>query len=703
MSSSQLPALRQDLQLFEGPEALNGAKTWAVYDPVRNRHFKIGEAAFALLSRWHEGTVEAILTAAKRLTGGTYSANDIEEVLKFLTANSLIETKQPQEIANLLAQYRAATNRDLGWFARNLFFFRIPILRAERLLKMLAGICEPLYSRGFRIMLALMAVLGVYLVIRQLDAFVTSFEYFFTWQGVMLFVLSLILLKVIHEFAHGVTATRYGARVSNMGVAFMVFFPVLYTDVSDSWRIQSRKQRLLVGAAGVLVELYVAIICTFLWSFLPDGTYRSAVFFLATTSWIWTLAINVNPFMKFDGYYLLSDYWEVENLQNRAFALGKWRLRELLFDIQHDIPDALPAKRVKQLIIYGWLTWIYRALLFFSIAFLILNKFFKLAAVLLLLASAYKFIGKPIMDELNAWNSMRGEIFKRGRTCVSLLGLVAFAVVLFFPWYGTVTAPGIIMPEQRTVIYPEKPALLAEILVNDRQTVKAGDVLYRLKDPALDEEIKITQRRLNLIDLKLSRRAASKEDRANLLILNQELAEYQSKLDGLLTLADKLEIVAPFDGEIVNTHAELQEGRWLPTDFEMSQLIQPKSLFVEAVLTESSLALVQAGDPATFNPDELELDELAAEVVAIERANLRALHIPYLQSSFGGAVAVREDEMGNRVPENSVFRITLKLLDYPDDNAKVIRGVAAIDGTTISLAKRIYRRIASVLIRESGF
>ena len=478
---------------------------------------------------------------------------------------------------------------------------------------------------------------------------------------------------------------------------------MLYTDVSDAWRVKSRKQRLLIGAAGIFVEFYIAIICTFLWSFLPDGSYRSAVFFMATTSWIWTLAINVNPFMKFDGYYLLADYWEVENLQTRAFALGVWRLRELLFDLRRPIPDALTSKRTKQLIAYAWLTWVYRAVLFFSIALFILSSFFKLAAIILLCISGYRFIGKPVMDELNAWYELRGHIAKRFRSYISLCGVLAIAALLFVPWFGTVSAPAILHSEQRTVIYPERAALLKEIFVEDGQMVRKNDVLYRLTDPALEEELAIAQKRLALVKLKLSRGAASAEDRANRLILNQQLTEYEAKLTGLNQELSNLEISAPFAGKVVNTSHELHEGRWLPTNFAMAQLISPTSVYVEAVLRETELALIEPGDAAKFVPDEIEIAAIAAKVVAIERANLRSLHIPYLQSTFGGKVAVRQDDNGNQIPEQSVFRMTLHLDELPKIENRVIRGVAKVEGKPASLASRIYRRVAAVLIRESGF
>lgn len=702
-SVATLPALRQDLQLFEGPEGSDGAPTWAIYDPVRNRHFKIGRKAFAMLSRWHEGTVEAISTQLKAVAGLNFSTQDFQDLLKFLTANSLVETRKSSESANLFAQYSAATKKDLAWLGRNVFFFRLPLLRAESLLKILARVFAFAFTRSFRNLVLAVGLIGFYLAARQFDSFLTSFDYFFTWQGMAMFLVSLVLLKILHEFAHGITATRFGARVSNMGVAFMVMFPVLYTDVSDSWRIRSRRQRLLIGAAGIIVELYIALVCTFLWSFLPDGVYRSAAFFLATTSWIWTLAINVNPFMKFDGYYLLSDYWGVENLQNRAFALGRWRLREILFDLEHPLPEVLPANKANQLIVYAWLTWGYRLFLFLSIGYFFLTSFFKLAAIILLLISGYRFLGKPVLDELKTWATLRMEILKRPRSYITAMALVCIIFMLFFPWVGKVSAPGILIPENRTVLYPVRPAMINEIHIVDRDIVRQGDILFKLTDPALEEQIKLTEKKKSLIKLKLDRRAASAVDRANLLILNQELAEQETTLAGLNEQLAQLEVRAPFNGRVVNLNETVQVGRWVDASFELAQLVENNSLIIEAVLGEFNLAQIKVGDSAEFVPDELELAPLAAHVVEIERANLPVLHVPYLQSTYGGKVAVRIDEDGNNIPEKSVFRLVLALQDLPAETDRVIRGVAVIDGVASSIAGRVYKRVAAVLIRESGF
>src|SRR3569833_2826403 len=120
-------------------------------------------------------------------------------------------------------------------------------------------------------------------------------------------------------------AKRYGCRVPTMGVAFLVLFPVAYTDVNDEWRLRERRQRLAVGADGMLTELAVAAWATLARVMLPEGELRNTTFVLATFTWISSIAIITSPFMRFDCFFLLSDWLDFPNLHQRAFALGRWQ------------------------------------------------------------------------------------------------------------------------------------------------------------------------------------------------------------------------------------------------------------------------------------------------------------------------------------------------------------------------------------------
>ena len=129
----------------------------------------------------------------------------------------------------------------------------------------------------------------------------------FTFEGALVSVAAVILVKSLHEMGHGYMAYRYGCHVPTMGLAFMTFVPMLYTDITDAWKLSSRRERLMIDSAGIQVEIVLGMLCLFLWSFLPDGALRSAVFVTATVSWVMSLMINLSPLMRFDGYFIFSD------------------------------------------------------------------------------------------------------------------------------------------------------------------------------------------------------------------------------------------------------------------------------------------------------------------------------------------------------------------------------------------------------------
>ena len=167
----------------------------------------------------------------------------------------------------------------------------------------------------------------------------------------------------------------------------------MYTDTTDAWRLRNHKERLLINFAGILTELHLALIATFIWGILPEGGMKSVMFFIATTSWISSLLINVSPFMRFDGYYVFADWLKAENLQPRSFALARWQVRDTLFGLNHSPPEELNPSRRWLFIIYAWSTWIYRFFLFIGIALLVYHFAFKFL-------NAWKKVmtGYPIVD-----------------------------------------------------------------------------------------------------------------------------------------------------------------------------------------------------------------------------------------------------------------------------------------------------------------
>lgn len=363
-----LPSLRADLQLQMAAPALDGSPRWTLADPLRGRYFKLGAAAMRLLRHWSLGDPEQVLRAANREPGLPLDVAELEQLLSFLRAHDLISALDPQQRDSY--GLKAAAQRQSVWqiLLHQYLFFRIPLWRPDAFLNRAWPWLARFGPGALRYGLPLTLGLGVFLVSRDWQRFIATFPHLFSLGGALAFGVALFFAKLCHEFGHAFMAKRAGCRVQSMGVAFMVLLPMFYTDVSDAWRVNDRRARLLIGAGGVLAELLLACIALLAWSLLPDGPARTAAFMLASATWLTTLAVNLNPFMRFDGYFLLSDFWEVDNLQGRAFALCRWRLREALFGYGAPAPEPWSPSMQRRLLWWGYGSWLWRAVLFFGIA-----------------------------------------------------------------------------------------------------------------------------------------------------------------------------------------------------------------------------------------------------------------------------------------------------------------------------------------------
>ncbi|MCG8378651.1 MAG: hypothetical protein MI865_04150, partial [Proteobacteria bacterium] len=371
-----LPVLRHDLQLVEGPVALDGSPTWIIIDHLRNKYFSIGWTAFQLLSKWPIGKASLLIQKVREETTLDVRVEDVQSLLSFLYANSLTLEPVSGSSNDYYKQYLASKPNFIIWLIHNYLFIKIPLVKPTTFLRRTLVYVEPFFSTTAMAMVLLLGVIGLFIVGRQWDEFTSTFLYFFNIQGLAFYFVSLVFIKIFHELAHAYTVVRYGCKVPTMGVAFLVLFPLLYTDTSDTWRVKSAMQRMHVGAAGMIMELYIACIATFCWGFLPDGILKSAAFILATTSWTLSLLINSNVLMRFDGYYILSDLLGIQNLQKRSFDIGKWKLTEILFNLGLRPPESLPQSMIRKLYIYAWSVWIYRFFLFIGIALLVYYFFF---------------------------------------------------------------------------------------------------------------------------------------------------------------------------------------------------------------------------------------------------------------------------------------------------------------------------------------
>jgi putative peptide zinc metalloprotease protein len=699
-----LPVLRNDLQLIEGPDALDGSPSWIIVDPVRNKFFSIGWTAFQLLSRWTVGKASLLIERIKQDTTLDVDSTDIQNLLSFLYANSLTLDPASGSSKDYYEQYLASKPNFLVWLIHNYLFIKIPLVKPTRFLRKTLVYVEPIFSTTATSLFVLLGLIGLYMVGRQWDTFTSTFLYFFNLQGLIFYFISLVFIKILHEMAHAYTAIRYGCKVPTMGVAFLVMFPILYTDTSDTWRVKSATERIHVGAAGMIMELYVACIATFCWAFLPEGILKSAAFILATTSWIMSLAINLNCLMRFDGYYILSDLLGIQNLQKRAFDVGKWHLTELLFDLRLRPPEALSSAMLKKLYIYAWAVAIYRFFLFLGIAILVYYMFFKILGIILFLIEILWFIVFPIVNLIRGWWELRNQIIKTRRFYITATVFIFFMVMMVYPWNTSITVPAVFESQNKTTLFSPAPAYIENNFMVKGKRVEENEILMSLKSPELEHEIEITLQEIDILRLQAKRIAASSEELSNIQVIVQQLQESRSKLEGLYEKQNKFVIRAPVEGVIYDMEESLHVNRWVNTTLPLATIVQPEAPTIEGVISEANLSRIELQASAKFIPDNPQLNTIWGYVQDIELANLKVIDIPELASTYGGKVAAQYDSEQQLVPDKSVYRVRFSISAVEDVNVEqIIRGVVHIEGGAQSFIARLYKLVASVLVRESGF
>ena len=698
-----IPYLRQDLEIFRGNSREDGSPAWLLYDAVRNKYFTVGLTAFRLIKNWRGG--EDIQNFEKKINsqGIETTGDEIKSFIGFLQQNNLIIQPQGQGVPYLMQQKNSLKKSWIMNLIHSYLFFKIPLFTPDEWLGRTLHKVKFLGSKKIRNIIYILGIIGLFFVIQQFENFTKTFLYFFSFKGLMIYFVTLVFVKCLHELGHAYIAKYHGCRVSAIGIAFLVFFPFLYTDTTDAWRLRNHKDRLLINFAGILTELHLALIATFVWGVLPEGGLKSAAFFIATTSWISSIAINVSPFMRFDGYYVFSDWLKAENLQPRSFALAKWKIRETLFGFNHKPPEEISPSRRWTFIIYAWSTWVYRFFLFIGIALLVYYFAFKVLGIILFAIEIYWFIMLPIIKEMKQWWMMRSEMKLNKQTFRTISILTITLMVLFLPWKSSMKIPAVYISEKYSKIYSPYPAKIKSVFITKDQEVEAGQNLIELYSPELDKEINSIRRKIRLTKTKINRMSGTSGNMDEYLTYNQRLIALQSELSGLTKTKEKLIIKAPNKGKVKDL-VSLSNEMWVSNLDQLLGIVHYGTGNVKAFIREEQIDRFQENTPAVFIPNDGDHKKIHLISNRLDLSSVNNLPYIALASIHSGPIAIRNFTSGEYQyrPETAHYIADFKLVNKSSIKFE-LPGYVHVEGNRYSPFIRFFRNVFSVLIRESGF
>ncbi len=703
-AQKMLPILRQEIRLLPGPAGPAGEPTCILHDPLRGTYDKADWPQLEILRRLRRPvTLQSLLRSLADNTTLTITADYIQRFCRDLQAKGLTSRSAVQPVERLQAMAAAEKASPLSWFLRHYLYFRVPLLHPDAALARALPYARILAGRFMLLLYVFSAALGLMFLLRHPSQYLATFPRFFGWQGAVWYALVIAGIKAIHEFSHAFTAKAYGIRVPTMGLAFIVLWPLPYSDVTDSWRMADRRKRMRITLAGVLAELALAGMALCGWGITGPGLARSIFFLISSGSLVSTLLINLNPAMRYDGYYLASDLLGIDNLRARALGMARWFFRRQVLGMPLPCPEAgLDRLHRSLLLIYAIYAWVYRLLLYAGIAVLVYYKFTKIIGIFLFALEIACFFVLPAVREVAAMYGLRRHFTFNRRSTPALVLLLLLCLWLILPLQRTRAMPAIVIPGHSQTIYPAHPGRIIMLDMTPGMAVEQGRDLALIEAEELRHELVALQSDIAELKLQIRQLAINPATRS-LLPEKHRMLRYLAARQHQLEEASKRNLMrAEFNGVVADRDESLLPGAFVATSTRLGMIIDPGTAALNCYLDQHDRSQLKPGDRVRFFCRALAAPVFGT-VQMIKSVREETIPDKALTSAVGGPIAVRQSRAGDLRPIDSLYLVRVTLEKRPQTLRYGETGRAFLTTRPRSLAAEWIRRAWRVIVRESGF
>ncbi len=570
------PALRTELRLSLRKQ--NRRIIGIIEDPVRGRFFQVGgrEYHFIKLLNGKRTVAEAIELLQRQNGNVSFDEPTARQVCNWLVQMNLLNTNAVcNGIDRLFSAAKGRkTQKLLGLL--NPVSFRLDLFNPDKLLKRITPMLGWIFSWQILLVWLASGGIAISMVLDNYAGFSNSAVGFLAPDRWLWLLLIWIVLKFVHEAGHGIACKRFGGEVPRCGVMFLLLAPLAFVDVTSSWRMTSSWRRMVVAAAGMYVELFLAFIAVFVWSSSLDTTIRDIAYNVIVMAGISTVLFNANPLIRFDGYYILSDVTGIVNLYSKGQSWIGNRFRHWVFGFPFD-NNVCPAGEMRLVGIYGVCSFVWRILLCASLL-LAASTMFGGLGLLFAAAGAIFWVAMPI------WYSMQRIQMTARQTPVNwrrfLIASTASVLLTFacFVWIqapAITSVPAIVQFRDERILRAAADGFVQDVFVRDGQQVAEGQLLMRLVNPDLQQGLVDLQRSLQAaeVQIRIHRQrneiALQQSEQAKIDSLTMQINEKQSQLN-------EMEILAPLDGVVFARGIDNTQGSFVKRGDPLMNCADPR-------------------------------------------------------------------------------------------------------------------------------
>ena len=697
------------------------------------KYFRLREPEYIVIQELYGQTsysaLKALLTV--KFPESTIQMEMVQHLVVNFHRNGLLVSDATGQAKPLVKKRNKELQQKAVGLLSSIISIRFPGYDPERLLNWIYPKCRWFFTTWFTFVVVATCLAAVTLVLSNLEEFYSKlpdFQSFFAVDNILFMGFILIFTKTIHEFGHGLMCKHFGGECHEIGFMFLVLMPAMYCNTSDSWILPNRWHRIAIGAAGMYVEIFMAAVCTFIWWFTHPCWLHYFCLNLMFISSFSTIVFNLNPLLRYDGYYMLSDLLEIPNLSQKSKSAFLSTLRVNLLGMEPINQRQLPQRNIEVFAIYSVLSFVYRWVVMIAIFWFLTQVFepFGLAP-LGHLVIAISLIGMVVVPCFKLCKFFlypgRTREVKKARlafTTLALLTLVAFVCFFKFPHY--VGANFVLQHKDPQKVMVVQSGNLASLLVKPGDVVEPGQTLAVLENLSMELELeglngRLAQLKTDLTGYQLTRNqfldsnTKIEETIAAIADAEEQIRVKQQQASRLTLVANRAGEVLPPPNQIAQptqhrlvswTNSPLypdNQTAYLKTGAMLCMVGDPDEFQAIFIIDESNLDLLQAGQKTILLFEQYPGQKVYSELTMISQDELMSLPRE-LSMTNGGPVAVKPDGTESPVLKSFEAKADLNGVELSKQGVHPINGytgTAKICVGKASIGTQVIRYLRTII------
>ena len=695
------PRLRSHVQIHR--HSYRERVWYVIQDHASGKFTRLSTEAYALIGQMDgHKTLQAIWEqTCDRLGDNMPTQDEVIQLVGQLHQSNILQLDLAPDVQELHRRYYKSKRQKFWQSIKSPLAIRIPLLDPENFLQRTYPLVSFIFNRWVWTAWLILIMSALILVGMQWQPLTNNMaDQVLSLENLLVLWWVYPLVKLVHEFGHAYAVKRWGGEVHEMGIMFLIFMPIPYVDASAASSLSDKRPRMLISSMGMITELALGAIAMIVWTLVEPGTVRAIAYNVMLISGVSTLLMNGNPLLKYDGYYIFSDWIEIPNLGNRSNQYIAYLVQRYLLKMHNAHSPVSAQGEAPWMGFYSIAAYCYRIFLSLTIAMFVATQFF-VVGVLLAIWSLWSSIAMPLIKLFKTLLSdARFRAYQHLAWGWITTVVTLFVILIFFiPMPSSSLAEGIVWVPEQVEVRSGTNCVIDKVLVNPGTNVKSGEALIECHSDEISTNVKELKGRLTEYLARYDEKRISNITEAQ--ILQDEIQRVRSELNNAEEQYAALLIKSPTKGLfLLNDVVDDLPGRFLQRGTVLGYVIDPNDITVRVVLSHSDVAPLRKTLSVTTRVAEDFDNNILAEIKRVVPAASKKLPSLALSVEGGGKFALDPTSENKDEAFETLFHIDLSLPGGAYVQHIGERVYVRFDLAPEPLSRRIYRSVRRLFLSQ---